>query len=65
MPPVATRERNPVNEPSTDRIRDLLSQVAYILDAHDYDRLGEVFAEDVRRAPGSRRGRSSKASSST
>lgn len=31
-----------------DQIRDLLSEVAYILDAHDYDRLGAVFAEDVR-----------------
>ncbi|MEU9889974.1 nuclear transport factor 2 family protein [Sphaerisporangium sp. NPDC051011] len=42
-----------MNEPSTmataevGRIRDLLSQVAYVLDSHDYDRLGEVFAEDV------------------
>ncbi|WP_131889955.1 nuclear transport factor 2 family protein [Jiangella asiatica] len=28
-------------------VRDLMSAVAYVLDSHEYDRLGEVFAADV------------------
>ncbi|MBB5159396.1 nuclear transport factor 2 family protein [Saccharopolyspora phatthalungensis] len=30
------------------QIHRLLASVAYVLDAHDYDRLGEVFAPDIR-----------------
>ncbi|MFF0228382.1 nuclear transport factor 2 family protein [Streptomyces sp. NPDC004629] len=29
------------------QINDTVSRVAYVLDAHDYDRMGEVFAHDV------------------
>ncbi|PKW16282.1 SnoaL-like protein [Saccharopolyspora spinosa] len=30
------------------QIHQLLASVAYVLDAHDYDRLGEVFAPEIR-----------------
>jgi len=29
-------------------ITDIVNKVAYILDSHDYDRMGEVFSEDVK-----------------
>lgn len=44
----AVSNPSPLPAAEIDRIRDLLSQVAYLLDAHDYDAMGTVFAQDVR-----------------
>ncbi|GAA1006636.1 hypothetical protein Aple_030710 [Acrocarpospora pleiomorpha] len=37
----------PVNPADARAIEEVLNRVAYLLDAHEYDRLGEVFAPDV------------------
>lgn len=39
--------KQPVNPADARTIEDLLNRVAYLLDAHEYDRLGEVFAPEV------------------
>ncbi|MEU4565343.1 nuclear transport factor 2 family protein [Micromonospora sp. NPDC023956] len=36
-----------MNPADARTIEDLLNRVAYLLDAHEYDRLGEVFAPEV------------------
>ncbi|WDZ83856.1 nuclear transport factor 2 family protein [Micromonospora cathayae] len=37
----------PVTPADTRAIEDLLNRVAYLLDSHEYDRLGEVFAPGI------------------
>ncbi|GAA2217767.1 nuclear transport factor 2 family protein [Micromonospora olivasterospora] len=38
---------HPVDPADARAIEELLNRVAYILDAHEYDRLGEVFAPGI------------------
>lgn len=40
-------EKNSLSEKDRNEILNLLNGVAYILDAREYDRLGEVFAADM------------------
>ncbi|MFF5235243.1 nuclear transport factor 2 family protein [Dactylosporangium sp. NPDC000521] len=37
----------PMSPADARAIEDVLNRVAYLLDAHEYDRLGEVFAADI------------------
>jgi 3-phenylpropionate/cinnamic acid dioxygenase small subunit len=37
----------PVHPVDARAIEDVLNRVAYLLDAHEYDRLGEVFAPEI------------------
>ncbi|GAA0965283.1 hypothetical protein GCM10009555_004340 [Acrocarpospora macrocephala] len=37
----------PVSPADARAIEEVLNRVAYILDAHEYDRLGEVFAPEI------------------
>lgn len=40
-------EKKPLSENDRNEILNLLNRVAYILDAREYDRLGEVFDADM------------------